>query len=216
MKVSNYTQSRDVFSRINSSNIQDNESKDLERAKDAIRITSKEKALYPENLTKKDVKKMAKYVNNTHLHYSGNCVLLSSCLHYNIHHRQDILSAKNTASPTVGLDKEIVEQVVFGQELKPSHYFHSIDDVENEILNRHHINGDNSFIIRADSYKVPIFGECEHDFNAVVICESDEAPRVQIIDAWKTSNTLPTLDEMKKHFPPLTSFYIRNYNDKHD
>ncbi|EHJ7499159.1 SPI-2 type III secretion system effector cysteine hydrolase SpvD, partial [Salmonella enterica] len=179
------------------------------RIKDALCIESKEGILYPQNLSRDNLKQMARYVNNTYVHYSGNCVLLSACLHYNIHHRQDILSSKNTASPTVGLDCAIVDKIIFGHELNQSYCLNSIDEVEKEILNRYDIKRESSFIIRAENYIVPIIGECAHDFNAVVICEYDKKPYVQFIDSWKTSNILPSLQEIKKHFPSSGKFYVR-------
>ncbi|MFU9137477.1 T3SS effector cysteine hydrolase SpvD family protein [Erwinia tasmaniensis] len=214
MKVSGHALYQNVISRINSRNINDNDSNDVKRIKDALRIESKVRTLYPQNLSQHDLKQMARYVNNTYVHYSGNCVLLSACLHYNIHHRQDILSSKNTASPTVGLDSAIVDKIIFYQDLNQSYCLNSIDEVEAEILNRYDIKRESSFIISAENYMIPIIGECGHDFNAVVICEYDKKPYVQFIDAWNTSNTLPGLQEIKKHFPSSPSFHIRAYDEK--
>ena len=88
--------------------------------------------------------------------------------------------------------------------------------VEEEILNRYDIKRESSFIISAENYIVPIIGEYGHDFNAVVICEYDKKPYVQFIDSWKTSNILPSLQEIKKHFPSSAEFYVRAYDEKHD
>lgn len=156
---------------------------------------------------------MAKYVNNTHFHYSGNCALLSACLHYDIHHRQNILSSKNTTSLTVGLSGNIVDVVIFGQKLKQSRCFHSVYEVEEEILKRNCSNNEYLFIISAENYIVPIVGECGHDFNAVVIYEDNKASYVQFIDSWKTNNILPSTRELKKHFSSSALFYIRSLGE---
>ncbi|ELI3448585.1 SPI-2 type III secretion system effector cysteine hydrolase SpvD [Salmonella enterica subsp. enterica serovar Dublin] len=216
MRVSGSASSQDIISRINSKNINNKDSNEVKRIKDALCIESKERILYPQNLSRDNLKQMARYVNNTYVHYSGNCVLLSACLHYNIHHRQDILSSKNTASPTVGLDSAIVDKIIFGHELNQSYCLNSIDEVEKEILNRYDIKRESSFIISAENYIAPIIGECRHDFNAVVICEYDKKPYVQFIDSWKTSNILPSLQEIKKHFSSSGEFYVRAYDEKHD
>ncbi|EDL3011589.1 SPI-2 type III secretion system effector cysteine hydrolase SpvD, partial [Salmonella enterica subsp. enterica serovar Enteritidis] len=100
----------------------------------------------------------------------------------------------------MGLDSAIVDKIIFGHELNQSYCLNSIDEVEKEILNRYDIKRESSFIISAENYIVPIIGECGHDFNAVVICEYDKKPYVQFIDSWKTSNILPSLQEIKKHF----------------
>ncbi len=214
MNVSRHTLTPRMVSCTISKNINDTngDSKEVKRIKDALCIESKERILYPENLSREDLKQMARYVNNTYIHYSGNCTILAACLHYNIHHRQDILSSKNTASPTVGIDSEIVDEVIFGQELNQSQCFNSIDELKMEILNRYDINKEDSFIVSAENYIVPIIGECGHDFNAVVLCEYDNKPYVQFIDAWKTSNVLPGLEQLKRHFPSSANFYIRAYN----
>ncbi|ECC7011057.1 SPI-2 type III secretion system effector cysteine hydrolase SpvD, partial [Salmonella enterica subsp. enterica serovar Enteritidis] len=84
MRVSGSASSQDIISRINSKNINNNDSNEVKRIKDALCIESKERILYPQNLSRDNLKQMARYVNNTYVHYSGNCVLLSACLHYNI------------------------------------------------------------------------------------------------------------------------------------
>ncbi|EBD2869068.1 SPI-2 type III secretion system effector cysteine hydrolase SpvD, partial [Salmonella enterica] len=110
----------------------------------------------------------------------------------------------------------IVDKIIFGHELNQSYCLNSIDEVEKEILNRYDIKRESSFIISAENYIAPIIGECRHDFNAVVICEYDKKPYVQFIDSWKTSNILPSLQEIKKHFSSSGEFYVRAYDEKHD
>lgn len=191
----------------------DSDFKDVIRIKDALCVKRKEKKRYPQTLSKNDLEKMAKYVNKPFIHYSGNCAILSACLHYNIHYRQDIYSVKNTKSPTVGLESTLVDQVIFDQKLKLN-YFYSIDDVKNEILRRYNLNKEDfSFIISAENYILPVIGECAHDFNAVVIQEKDKDPYVQFIDSWKTFNKLPTFEELKSYFPSSTLFFIRAYDE---
>ncbi|EKT62223.1 T3SS effector cysteine hydrolase SpvD family protein [Providencia burhodogranariea] len=197
--------------KISNNEMTDSDFKDVIRIKDALCVKRKEKKLYPQTLRKNDLEKMAKYVNKPFIHYSGNCAILSACLHYNIHYRQDIYSVKNTKSPTVGLESTLVDRVIFGQKLKLS-YFYSIDDVKNEVLRRYNLNKEDfSFIISAENYILPVIGECAHDFNAVIIQEKNKEPCVQFIDAWKTFNKLPTFGELKSYFPPSTLFFIRAY-----
>ncbi|TFZ48693.1 virulence protein SpvD [Serratia proteamaculans] len=215
MKATGHTQPQNIISLINSRNVKDDDLNDVIRIKDALCIENKENIVYPQNLSKKNLKKMAAHVNNTYLHYSGNCVLLSACLHYNIHHRQDILSSKNTMSPTIGFETTIVDRVIFGQGIELSHCFNSLDEVRNEISRRYDINRESSFIITATNYTIPLIGECGHDFNAVIICEEDR-PYVQFIDSWKTSNTLPTFEQLNTHFPLPAQFYIRAYHENNE
>nr|WP_255420746.1 T3SS effector cysteine hydrolase SpvD family protein [Arsenophonus endosymbiont of Aleurodicus floccissimus] len=60
----------------------------------ALLVETEEQEYYPEKLTRQNLQEIAKYVNNTYIHYSGNCVLLAACLHYNLHYRKDILVPK--------------------------------------------------------------------------------------------------------------------------
>lgn len=184
--------------------IADNNSHDAKRINNALLVETEEQEYYPEKLTRQNLQQMAKYVNNTYIHYSGNCVLLAACLHYNLHYRKDILSAKNTASPTIGISGTIVDQLIFGKQLESSHRFHCLADLEKELLMRYMINGERSFIIQAQGYTVPIIGQCGHDFNAVVLCGEDNKPYVQFVDSWKTFNVLPTITELNAHFPIIS------------
>ncbi|ARD38133.1 T3SS effector cysteine hydrolase SpvD family protein [Edwardsiella ictaluri] len=207
---------QDVMSRIRTMAVRNTYLSDFKRIKDAICIESNVPSIYPEHLSKDDLRKMAKYVNNTYIHYSANCALLSSCLHYNIFNRQDILSSQNISSPTLGFEEYLVDQVVFGEQLNRTHYLNSIDEVQDEILKYYTINGEDSFIISTENYTVPIVGECAHNFNAVVLCDDNHTPQVQFIDSWKTSNPLPTLDEIKSRYPSSATFYMRYHNETFD
>ncbi|EAN3503870.1 virulence protein SpvD, partial [Salmonella enterica] len=50
MRVSGSASSQDIISRINSKNINNNDSNEVKRIKDALCIESKERILYPQNL----------------------------------------------------------------------------------------------------------------------------------------------------------------------
>ncbi|EAY6358630.1 SPI-2 type III secretion system effector cysteine hydrolase SpvD, partial [Salmonella enterica] len=52
MRVSGSASSQDIISRINSKNINNNDSNEVKRIKDALCIESKERILYPQNLSR--------------------------------------------------------------------------------------------------------------------------------------------------------------------
>ncbi|WP_433735996.1 T3SS effector cysteine hydrolase SpvD family protein [Pseudomonas putida] len=167
----------------------------------------------PERLSVDDLQRVASYVNYTYLHYSANCVLLSACAHYNLEYKANILRSENLSSPYTGLNPEVVDEVVFGVSLRSSFRYLSLEDVEREVLRRYEINGDQSCIVSAEGYVVPLVGEISHDFNAVVLLNSENRPIVHYVDAWKTSNTTPSREELKSHYSPSTFFTVRSLGE---
>lgn len=190
----------------------ENETKDYKRVKGSLRIDPNPIQL-PKDLKNDDLKKMAGFVNHAVVHYSGNCVLLAACVHYNIEKNAKILCAGNISSPRVGLEPEVVDKVIFGKELNRSSFLNTLDEVSKEVLRRYEVYGDRSCIVSAESYSVPLFGETWHDFNAVVLLDSSNKPFVQYLDAWKTSSTLPEKEALQAHFPVSACFIVRSYRE---
>ncbi|WP_202730332.1 T3SS effector cysteine hydrolase SpvD family protein [Achromobacter xylosoxidans] len=199
-----------LLSTITSRNVADNESRDVERIKKSIDVKQDNISRYKYTLSKDDLRQLAYEVNHTLAHYSANCTLLSACLHFNIRHRQGILRARNLTSPLEGLDEHIVDQVIFGHKLQSSHILQSLEEVQAEILRRYNNGDGDSFIISAENYIIPIAGASGHDFNAVVLRGKDGSTHVQFVDPWKTSESLPTFDQLKKRFSASAKFFIRS------
>ena len=174
-----------------------------------MHIESRAQSL-PEQLSLSDLKRIAEFVNFTTLHYSANCALLAACVHYNIEKGASLLSAKNTTSPYMGMDPDIVAKVIFGKALNASRDLYSLEEVNNEVLRRFDINGNKCCIVGAQNYRVPLIGESGHDFNAVVLLDSHNKPYVQYLDAWKTSNTTPDRATFEHHFPLGAIFTVRS------
>ncbi len=150
---------------------------------------------------------MAAFVNNTRIHYSGNCAVLAAAFHYNAINRLNILSVENTSSPFVGFESQVVHEVVFGKRLKGSCCLHSLREVTEEILRRYEVDGEMFFIVAVEDYYVG-FLEVGHDFNAVVLLDDDAKPCVQFVDTWKTSDTMPSTDRLTDRFPANSHFYV--------
>ncbi|MCK3838824.1 hypothetical protein E4P01_12900 [Pseudomonas sp. NCIMB 10586] len=103
-------------------------------------------------------------------------LLVVCCLHVFIaiiENEANLRRAKNTASPHVGLEADVVDEVVFGRLLSSLMVFSSIEDFSNEVLRWYEIKGARSCIVSASDYILPLLGECEHDFNAVVIMDAE-------------------------------------------
>ena len=190
--------------------VEDNDVHDVRRIKKALHVEPRAQAL-PEHLSLSDLKRIADFVNATTLHYSANCALLAACVHYNIEKGAMLLCAENTTSPLVGMDSDIVEQVIFGKVLNTSHILSSLEEVSYEVLRRYDVNGTKSCIVGAQNYRAPLIGENGHDFNAAVLLDANNKPYVQFIDAWKTSDTTPDRTSFERHFPSGANFNVRTY-----
>lgn len=189
--------------------VEDNDTRDVLRIRQSLHVESRAQSL-PEQLSLSDLKRIAEFANFTTLHYSANCALLAACVHYNIEKGASLLSAKNTTSPYMGMDPDIVAKVIFGKALNASRDLYSLEEVDNEVLRRYDINGNKSCIVGAQNYRVPLIGESGHDFNAVVLLDSHNKPYVQYLDAWKTSNTTPDRATFEHHFPLGAIFTVRS------
>lgn len=190
--------------------IEDNETHDLNRIKQSLHIATDPSPL-PEHLDIESLRQLASFTNFTYLHYSGNCCLLSACVHYNIENNASILRTENTSQPHIGLEGDVVDEVIFGKVLPSSYPLFSIDEVSAEVLRRYEVNGERSCIVSTCNYIIPLIGDCEHDFNAVVVLDSLNKPAVQYLDAWKTSNTTPDSKALEAHFPPSARFTLRSF-----
>ena len=188
--------------------VEDNDAHDVKRIKQALHIEPRAQAL-PKQLNLSDLKQITDFVNCTTLHYSANCSLLAACVHYNIEKGAMLLCAENTTSPLVGMDSDVVEQVIFGKVLNASHNLYSLDEVSHEVLRRYDVDGSKSCIVGAQNYRVPLIGETGHDFNAAVLLDANNQPYVQFVDAWKTSNTTPDRTSFERHFPSGATFTVR-------
>lgn len=123
--------------------VEDNDAHDVKRIKQALHIEPRAQAL-PKQLNLSDLKQITDFVNCTTLHYSANCSLLAACVHYNIEKGAMLLCAENTTSPLVGMDSDVVEQVIFGKVLNASHNLYSLDEVSHEVLRRYDVDGSKS------------------------------------------------------------------------
>lgn len=202
----------DLVAQFAGRKVLENETLDYQRVKDSLHIDSRPGPL-PKELKMGDLKGIADFVNYTYVHYSGNCVLLAASVHFNIENNANILRAENTASPHVGLEAEVVDQVIFGKVLGPSYSLGTLGEVSKEVLRRYEVNGDRSCIVSSEGYRVPLVGESGHDFNAVVLLDSSNKPFVQYLDAWKTSNTIPAMESFERYFSPSASFTVRSIGE---
>lgn len=155
----------------------------------------------PEKISKLNthvLRKIAKNVNSSKIHFSGNCVLLSRCLLYNLKKGKIFLSGQNTYPIFQAVNSIIAEKIIFGKILLKDHReLKNIDQVVDEILNRYRQT-------RTSFYAIDFIHNNKekngHSFNAVVLLDDEGAPYVQFVDSWKTSNHLPSQRDLSSRY----------------
>ena len=167
---------------------------------DALKINTKGTSvdLKHTDISTEKLEHFIRDVNVATLHFSGNCALLSTIVMYNLLNRHNsFLAASNTYPILTGVSESVASKLLLGQDLTQYGYrCNSIDALETQILECYIATGKQVFTISATEYRVPIVGETGHDFNAVVLMDKDGNPRVQFVDAWKTSDHLPSKDNL--------------------
>ena len=159
------------------------------------------------------LKKIAHNVNAAFFHCSGNCVLISRVLLYNLSYNQN-LSCVNTYPITIGVDEDVVELTLFGKNLDRFAQCYDwivwskgqgdevndkcmIDNVETKILDRFKKTNQRYYIVTFSGYAVPFLGRCSHSLNAVVLTQGAET-KVQFVDAWRALRSMPTKIELAR------------------
>lgn len=141
-------------------------------------------------------------VNNTHdclIHYSGNCGILSGALLFNLKAGQLLLRVSNSELLIRGLHRYAVNKLLFSG---PGN-FHTLETVtgtrqlENKLLDLYRETNERFFRINNN----------HHQWNAVILLEKGE-PVVQFVDAWKTSNPVPSSSEFSENYAPNEIFDI--------
>lgn len=169
------------------------------RIKNAL-LTLKKPKTIPDDLNRKEIKKIAKRTNGSLLHCSGNCALLARCMLYNLMEGRTILAAKNTdlLCDTINVSK--TELLLFQEPLYTSITFANIEAAERTILEFYQEYEARFFIIEASGKTLPFINtpSSGHSFNAVVLFDKNNEPFVQFVDAWKTTKVLRSKKDIKK------------------
>lgn len=159
-------------------------------------------------LTKDELSRLAKKVNSAGFHCSGNCVLLASCMLYNLKHGAPELAAKNVSPVYEGLNSDVVGVVLFGQQWEKCAQRATLKEAEADMLRVYEETGNRFFVLETSGYQVPFIGECGHCANAVILLDENQQPHVQIVDAWKTwgDENVPTQEAFAKRYVSASEF----------
>lgn len=158
-------------------------------------------SLIQSHLNKNQLAKLAKEVNSSFLHISANCSLLSRALLFNLKAGKSAISVNNIYPIFEPANSVVTEKLIFNGQMLTEAASHicSVKDLELEIINLYKKHGEKFYVV-SGTHKTILGLEVGHDFNAVVI-EKDNKPLVQFVDAWKTSNLVPTLLDLEKRYP---------------
>lgn len=173
-------------------------SDDAMRIKSAISLARAPK-LFSNPLTVRYLESVARFTNAAVVHYSGNCVLLATCLYANLLQNKKLLSVKNISPPTEGIDSVIAEEIILGASMATLATGNSLSKITAAILNEYRKTKTLFYKVSDSGYRVPFMGESGHEFNSVVIMDNG-GPRVVYVDAWKTSQHTATEEIMTKRF----------------
>lgn len=189
----------------NSANLED------QRIVNALKINKKSIAFDLKN-NQNDTKKLENFISDINaslFHYSGNCSLLSTVVMYNFLNTNNIsLAARNTYPIMEGISQYYASEFLLGQTFTEyGGQLKTIEDLENKIIECYEKKGEQVFLISASGYKVPFVGETGHCFNAVVLLDKDQKPSVQFVDAWKTSNYLPSKYDLEHKYSGKSPSY---------
>jgi salmonella plasmid virulence protein D len=167
----------------------------------ALKVNQKPTLFNPEHYDKKNLEHVVREVNAAHVHFSGNCALLSTTLMYNLlNEHQCYLAAKNTYPIFEGISEYHAAEILLGQGLKPvgdARFVHEL--TEDEIIEHYEKTGEHVFLISLASFN-RLTGATGHVLNALVYLDEQAKPRVQFMDAWRTSKPLFSIDYLKKHY----------------
>jgi salmonella plasmid virulence protein D len=168
----------------------------------ALKVNQKPTLFNPEHYDKNNLEHVVREVNAAHVHFSGNCALLSIILMYNLlNEHQCYLAAKNTYPILEGLSEHSAAKILLGQDLKlvgDVCFVHEL--TEDEIINHYEKTGEQVFLISITSFN-RLTGPTGHVLNARVYLDEQAKPKVQFMDAWRTSKPLFSIDYLKKHYP---------------
>jgi len=184
-------------------------SKNVDRVTGALKTKKAPEKINSESLTEKRLAEIAKDVNGSLIHCSGNCVLLSRAMLYNLAQGKNILSVRNTTPFYEGFDDSLktsaIDRVIFGKPLTiVDEKLDSIDKVVTAVLDEFSKSKERYYLVESEGFDISIAGStlfsCGHDFNAVVMMDDQDKPYVQFVDAWKTSDFTPSEERMDKRY----------------
>lgn len=182
--------------------------RDIERAYKSLNISDNCHLFNNCEMNLAELKLLAKFTSSAQFNYSGNCVLLAACLHYNIKNGGYFLSAENISLPFTGLDSVCVDRLLFGNVLDESYSIASFHQLKDYIVNCYLNTGNISFIIHAESAILGGVLDTAHDFNAVVF-NSDGVITIKFVDSWRIMHKVKSEKQMERSISHNTYFYVR-------
>ena len=164
-----------------------------------------------EQLTKKDLNKIAKKTKRCTIHYSGNCLGLSLAMFYNLKKGNIEISIGNTAPFYKGLELDsAMEEMILGS----GHSFNknmgsggwgirdgkiitekaNANNFVNQLLSAFYVNHEQRVFMIGTIGK-----RFSHMLNAVIV-GSPERPEILFVDAWRSHHRVMTAEQFIKRY----------------
>lgn len=161
------------------------------RASRAIHCVKHPITIDTENLNKDSLVALAEKTHHSCIHFSGNCILLSLVFLFNLKAKRQLLTVGNIYPFFKGLSYIPLIKLLFNQQtFSTEQNVHGIKACEKQILESYTHTGEKFYIILRE----------DHALNAVII-NNNGTPKVQFVDTWKTSNYVPSYEDLEKKYP---------------
>ncbi|MDN3505423.1 MAG: T3SS effector cysteine hydrolase SpvD family protein [Rhabdochlamydiaceae bacterium] len=150
------------------------------------------------SLDKRTLFVIAKRLNKKTVICSANCALISRVFLYNMAHEQERLSVGNPSLPFLPLLGRELKSVLSVKLLKEN--IPNVKILKEQLLACYHETKETVFEI-GYLRKLPITDySVGHNFNAVILFDSENKPYVQLVDAWAKSNPTPNEQQVAKKY----------------
>jgi len=172
---------------------------DVKRIMNALHFNKNNTEIKVNELNESKLNELANATNCSVVQYSGNCVLVSRCLLYNLKSGRNVLAVSNTYPILEFICNSTADKILFEKALvtyKNDGFYStsSVDGLEKGILNAFTQTGERNFIIEIHHHeKIPLIGWTlpGHDMNAVVVGSGENA-EVIFVDAQRPGKHIVT------------------------
>lgn len=177
-------------------------SKEGARIRKALKAQANPKPIDTENLDRNKLKKIARHINMSSFHCSGNCTLLARSVLYNINHGQERLGAVNSFPIYKPLKEKELQSIIPTWRFR--NRYKGIEELESSVKMIHEIFGSHCCIVNVWR-KIPGMNRSiGHAFNAVIIKGAEGSKEVQFVDAWRKRNPTPSKKELARIYGSAT------------
>ncbi|MCB1108000.1 MAG: T3SS effector cysteine hydrolase SpvD family protein [Chlamydiia bacterium] len=180
---------------------------DISRVQDALFVHAEIRDIDTNTLDEKTLEGLAKRANAAFIHFTYNCSILANAMLYNLESGKEVLCAKNVYPPFKGFHIGFIEKNLFKVDIGTWRRPSSLKNAQDMILADHERTQKKFYMLNLQFNT--FWGEEGHFLNAVVLNDQDGKARVVYVDAWTTSQSIWTLEELEKEYHPFDIYIIK-------